>query len=89
VIINRDRAQFFNDFMRQYKSEKNMRITQLQNENSGIPFTNDYGFVGVQYLAEKYHRSTEEILNLFIDCDYSICQTVEVLEQANQPGFAA
>jgi hypothetical protein len=66
-----------------------MRIAPLENEKTGMPFSSDYGFVGVQYLAEKYHRTTEEILNLFIDCDYSICQTVAVLERANQPGFAA
>jgi hypothetical protein len=66
-----------------------MRIAELKNENPRMPLTNDYGFVGVKYLAEKYHRSTEEILNLFIECDYSINQTVKLLEQPLQSDFAA
>jgi hypothetical protein len=66
-----------------------MRIKELKNENPRMPITNDYGFVGVRYLAEKYHRSTEEILNLFIDCDYSIGQTVKMLEQSLHSDFAA
>jgi hypothetical protein len=41
----------------------------------------DVGFVGVQYLAEKFKYSAEKILELFIDNDYSISRTVEYLKK--------
>ena len=42
---------------------------------------NQYGFVGINYLVEKYKCPSEYILHLFIECEYSIQRTVELLEQ--------
>jgi hypothetical protein len=39
----------------------------------------DAGFIGIQYLAEKFKCSSEKILELFIDSDYSISRTAEYL----------
>lgn len=39
----------------------------------------DVGFIAVQYLAEKFKRSSDMILELFIDSDYSISRTAEYL----------
>lgn len=39
------------------------------------------GFIGIQYLAEKFNYSAEKILELFIDSDYSISRTAEYLER--------
>jgi hypothetical protein len=41
----------------------------------------DAGFIGIQYLAEKFNYSPEKILELFIDSDYSISRTVEYLRR--------
>jgi hypothetical protein len=38
------------------------------------------GFIGIQYLAEKFNCCSEKILALFIDSDYSISRTAEYLE---------
>ena len=65
-----------------------MRTVDLPETNQQ-PEPNPYGFVGVKYLAEKYHRSQEEVLNLFIDCDYSIQQAVIQMEQHANHDFAA
>ena len=40
----------------------------------------DLGFIGIQYLAEKFKCSAEKILELFIDSDYSLSRTTEYLE---------
>jgi hypothetical protein len=40
----------------------------------------DVGFIGIQYLAEKFTCSTQLILELFIDSDYSISRTAEYLK---------
>ena len=39
----------------------------------------DAGFIGIQYLAQKFNRSAQMILELFIDSDYSISRTAETL----------
>jgi hypothetical protein len=43
--------------------------------------SNAYGFIGISSLAKKYDRTQLEIIELFIDCDYSISRTVEYLER--------
>lgn len=40
----------------------------------------DLGFIGIQYLAQKYNFSAQMILALFIDSDYSISRTAEYLK---------
>lgn len=40
----------------------------------------DAGFIGIQYLAEKFKCSSQMILELFIDSDYSISRTAEYLK---------
>lgn len=40
----------------------------------------DVGFIGIQYLADKFKYSAEKILELFIDSDYSISRTAEYLK---------
>lgn len=40
----------------------------------------DVGFIGIQYLAEKFNCCSLMILELFIDSDYSISRTAEYLE---------
>lgn len=37
------------------------------------------GFIGIQYLAQKFNYSAQAILELFIDSDYSISRTAERL----------
>jgi hypothetical protein len=39
----------------------------------------DAGFIGIQYLAQKFNRFAQMILELFIDSDYSISRTSEYL----------
>lgn len=39
------------------------------------------GFIGIQYLAQKFNCSAQMILELFIDSDYSISRTAEYLEK--------
>ena len=39
------------------------------------------GFIGIEYLAQKFNRSAQVILELFIDSDYSISRTAEHLEK--------
>lgn len=39
----------------------------------------DVGFIGIQYLAEKFKCPADKILDLFIDSDYSISRTAEHL----------
>ena len=41
----------------------------------------DAGFIGIQYLAQKFNRSAQMILELFIDSDYSISRTAETLTE--------
>lgn len=38
------------------------------------------GFIGIQYLAQKFNYSAQMILELFIDSDYSISRTAEYLK---------
>ncbi len=40
----------------------------------------DAGFIGIQYLSEKFKISSIMILELFIDSDYSISRTAEYLK---------
>jgi hypothetical protein len=40
----------------------------------------DAGFIGIQYLAQKYNYSAQMILELFIYSDYSISRTAEYLK---------
>ena len=40
----------------------------------------DAGFIGIQYLSEKFKVSSTMILELFIDSDYSISRTAEYLK---------
>jgi hypothetical protein len=40
----------------------------------------DAGFIGIQYLAQKFNRSAQMILELFIDSDYSISRTADYLK---------
>ncbi len=49
-------------------------MTTETNNVSGI------GFIGIQYLAQKYNYSAQMILELFIDSDYSISRTAEYLK---------
>ncbi|MES2328810.1 MAG: hypothetical protein V4539_04355 [Bacteroidota bacterium] len=41
----------------------------------------DAGFIGIQYLAQKFNLSAQMILELFIDSDYSISRTAEYLKK--------
>jgi len=49
-------------------------MTTETNSVSGV------GFIGIQYLAQKYNFSAQLILELFIYSDYSISRTAEYLK---------
>ena len=49
-------------------------MTTETNGSSGV------GFIGIQYLAQKYNFSAQLILELFIYSDYSISRTAEYLK---------
>lgn len=39
------------------------------------------GFIGIQYLAQRFNYPAQMILELFIDSDYSISRTADYLER--------
>jgi hypothetical protein len=51
------------------------KMTTETNNGFGV------GFIGIQYLAQKYNYSAQMILELFIDSDYSISRTAEYLQK--------
>jgi hypothetical protein len=43
--------------------------------------TTELGFIGIQYLVQKYNYPAQVILALFIDNDYSISRTADYLQE--------